>query len=135
MYSAISISAMRNMHIWAEYIFKNLIKSTRNSWTLNCPSHSHQPKSRIIFQKKRDQRSYQRWLDKRIYKTEMKFWAVLGSRGCREKTLPTAISMQLFGVVFWTFLGQKKGWFFLKYCSVCTEKLHNIKLRNIFKNS
>ena len=32
------------------------------------------------------QRSYQRWLDKRIYKTEMKFWAVLGSRGFREKT-------------------------------------------------
>jgi hypothetical protein len=31
------------------------------------------------------QRSYQRWLDKRIYKTEMKFWAVLSSRGCREK--------------------------------------------------
>jgi hypothetical protein len=24
-------------------------------------------------------------MDKRIYKTEMKFWAVLGSRGCREK--------------------------------------------------
>ena len=31
------------------------------------------------------QRSYQRWLDKRIYKTEMKFRAGLGSRGCREK--------------------------------------------------
>ena len=55
-----------------------------------------------------DQRFYQRWLDKRIYKTEMKFWAVLGSRGCREKNLPTAISMQLFGVVFSTFCGQKK---------------------------
>jgi hypothetical protein len=34
----------------------------------------------------RGQRSYQRWLDKRIYRTEMKFLAVLGSRGCREKT-------------------------------------------------
>ena len=53
------------------------------------------------------QRSYQRWLDKRIYKTEMKFWAVLGSGGCREKNLPTAISMQLFGVVFSTFCGQE----------------------------
>jgi hypothetical protein len=41
-------------------------------------------------------------LDKRIYKTEMKFWAVLGSWGCREKKIPTAISMQLFGVVFST---------------------------------
>ena len=32
-----------------------------------------------------NQSSYQRWLDKIIYKTEMKFWAILGSRGCREK--------------------------------------------------
>ena len=31
------------------------------------------------------QRSYTRWLYKIIYRTEMKFWAVLGSRGCREK--------------------------------------------------
>ena len=38
----------------------------------------------------------------------MKFWAVWGSRGCREKTLPTAISMQLFEVIFSTFCGQKK---------------------------
>ena len=35
-----------------------------------------------------NQRSYTRWLYKRIYKTEMKFWAVLGSRGCREKKPP-----------------------------------------------
>ena len=31
------------------------------------------------------QRPLQRRLDRRMYKTEMKFWAVLGSRGCREK--------------------------------------------------
>jgi hypothetical protein len=37
----------------------------------------------------------------------MKFWAVLGSLGCREKKLPTAISMQLFEVVFSSFGGQK----------------------------
>ena len=55
-----------------------------------------------------NQRSYQRWLDKRIYKTEMKLWSVLGSRGCREKNLPTAISMQLLGVVFQLFVGKKK---------------------------
>ena len=54
------------------------------------------------------QRPQQRPLDKRIYNTEMKFWAVLGSRGCREKNLPTAISMQLFGVIFSTFCGQKQ---------------------------
>jgi len=53
------------------------------------------------------QRSYKRWLDKRIYKTEMKFWAVLGSRGSREKKIPTAISMQLFGVFFFNFLWAK----------------------------
>jgi hypothetical protein len=28
------------------------------------------------------------WLDKRIFKTKMKFWAVLGSHGCREKKPP-----------------------------------------------
>ena len=38
----------------------------------------------------------------------MKFWAVLGSRGCREKKLPTAISMQLFGVVFSTHTNQNE---------------------------
>jgi hypothetical protein len=42
-------------------------------------------------------------------KTEMKIWAVFGSQGCREKNLPTAISMQLFGVVFPTFCGQKEN--------------------------
>jgi hypothetical protein len=62
----------------------------------------------------------------------MKFWAVLGSQGCREKKLPTAISMQLFGVVFSTFCGQKENLnFFNKYCSVRTKKLNNIKLRKI----
>ena len=30
----------------------------------------------------------------------MKFWAVLGSQGCREKKLPTAISKQLFRCFF-----------------------------------
>ena len=48
----------------------------------------------------RGQRPQQRRLYKRIYKMETKFWTVLGSQGCREKNLPTAISMQLFGVVF-----------------------------------
>ena len=52
-------------------------------------------------------RSYTRWLYKRIYKTEVKFWAVLGSWCCRGKNLPTAINMQLFGVVFSAFCGQK----------------------------
>jgi hypothetical protein len=34
------------------------------------------------------QRSFKRWLNKRIYKKEMKFWAVLGSRDCRVKKTP-----------------------------------------------
>ena len=38
----------------------------------------------------------------------MKFWAVLGSQRCREKRLPAAIGMQLFGVVFSTFCDQEK---------------------------
>ena len=33
------------------------------------------------------QRFYTRWLDKRIYNTKLKFWAALGSWGCREKKL------------------------------------------------
>ena len=61
----------------------------------------------IVKEATTNQRSYPRWLYKRIYKTEMKFWAVLGRQGWSEKNLPTAISMQLFGVVFSTFWGQK----------------------------
>ncbi len=37
----------------------------------------------------------------------MTFWGVLGRRGCREKNVSTAISMQLFEVVFSTFGRQK----------------------------
>ena len=50
-----------------------------------------------------------KWLDKKLYKTEMKFWMVLGRQDCREKKkeLRTAISMQLFWNIFfnlsWTF--------------------------------
>ena len=65
----------------------------------------------------------------------MKFWAVLGRRGCREKKLPTAMSMQLFGVVFSTFCGQKELKIFKKYLSIRIEKLLNTKLRKLSKNS
>ena len=44
------------------------------------------------------------------------FWAV---GAAEKKNLPTAISMQLFGVVF------------KKYFSLLTKKLHNIKLSKI----
>ena len=49
------------------------------------------------------QRSYQIWLNKRTYKTEMKFWAVLGSRNCKKKNFPAAISMQFLGWFFQLF--------------------------------
>ena len=59
----------------------------------------------------------------------MKFWDVLVV-GAAEKKLPTALSLQLFGEVFSTFCGQKiRLNFFKKYCSIRTEKLHNIKLK------
>ena len=45
---------------------------------------------------RQNQRSYQRWFDKRIYKTEMKFWTVLGSQGCRGKIVPTCKGMRFF---------------------------------------
>ena len=45
--------------------------------------------------------------NKIIYEMKMKFWAVLGRRGCRERKIPTVISsMQLFGVVFQLFVGK-----------------------------
>jgi hypothetical protein len=39
----------------------------------------------VAFEVYKKQRSYTRWMYKIIYKTEMKFWSVLGSQGCREK--------------------------------------------------
>ena len=42
-----------------------------------------------------------------IYKMEKKFRAVFGSQGSTEKKYPTAISKQLFEVVFSTFCEQK----------------------------
>ena len=54
------------------------------------------------------QRSYQRWLDKRIYKTEMRFWAVLGSRGCREKKFPKCHKYATFWGGFFNFLWARK---------------------------
>ena len=62
-------------------------------------------------------------MDGRIYKPEMKFWAVLGSWGSREKKFPTAISMQ---VVFSTFCGQKIIFQFFKDILVSTLKSYII---------
>ena len=48
------------------------------------------------------------------YETKMKFWNGLGSWSCRGKKLPTALSIQLFGVAFSTFLWAKKNYNFFK---------------------
>jgi hypothetical protein len=62
----------------------------------------------------------------------MNFWAVLSSRGCREKNLSTALSKQLFGGGFSNFLWAKKNLNLKnKHFSTRTKKLHNIKLSNI----
>ena len=80
------------------------------------------------------QRSYQRWLDKVIYKTEMKFWAVLGSQGCREKNTPNCYKYATFWGGFFIFLWAKKSLEFKKkYFSIRTEKLHSIKTKKILK--
>ena len=56
------------------------------------------------------------------------FWAV----GAAEKIkLPTAITMQLFGVVFST---GKKNIKLKKKLSIRTKKLHSIKAKKILKN-
>ena len=59
-------------------------------------------------------------------KTNYQFWAVLGSRDCREKN-QTAISMQLLMSVFYVFMVKKTFLNFLK--------LHCIKVRNKFLES
>ena len=60
-------------------------------------------------------------------------WAVLGSRGCREKKS----KLLLLRSVFYVLIGKNK-YIFFKYCSVRTKKLHNIvsfikKIRNCFE--
>ena len=56
-------------------------------------------------------RLYTRWLDRRIYKTEMKFWAVLGRRGCREKKPPNCHKYATFWGGFFNFFLTKNIFF------------------------
>ena len=116
----------KNLSNWSEMISKSIVKSGIVFVVLGLIFHASdfdfvfqlsfliltwqcfrdEPMGKIYF----NQRSYQRWLDKRFIKQKWSsglFWAV----GAAEKKLPTAIStlsMQLFGVVFSTFCGQKK---------------------------
>ena len=62
------------------------------------------------------QRSYQRWLDKRICKTKMKFWAVLGSRAAEKKTPPNCHKYAAFWGVFLNFL--RAFFFFFNFLKI-----------------
>ena len=48
------------------------------------------------------------WLYKKNYKTEMKFWSVLGSRGCRETT-PNCLKYATFWGGFLMFSRSKNN--------------------------
>ena len=86
-------------------------------------------------------------LVKKNHKTETKFCAFFGRWGCREKPpnchkSRTAtcsclcISVQLFGDFFFKFLWSIFSFDFNKnYFSICTDKLHNIKLWNKYRKN
>jgi hypothetical protein len=51
---------------------------------------------------------HHRSLDSRIYKTDIQFWAVLGSRGCRERKKPNCHKYATFEAsFFYVFIGKK----------------------------
>ena len=54
-----------------------------------------------------NQRPQQRRMDKRIYKTEMKFWAGLGSWGCSDLKTPKSTQYATFWGDFFNFLWAK----------------------------
>jgi len=61
----------------------------------------------------------------------MKFWAGLGSQGCRENKTPKChkyAPFLAFGWFFQLFVGKKK-W---KHCSIRTVKLHRKKVKKIY---
>ena len=62
--------------------------------------------------------------DKRIDKTDIQFWAVLG---CREKKTQNRHNHAT--CFFFNFMWAKE-----KYCRVCTKNLHSIKAKKFFKN-
>ena len=103
----------------------DLMRSIAILWQFSC--------NHLIFESLliSSQRSYQRWLDNRIYKTEMKFWAVLGSQAAEKKIPNCHMYAPLWGG-FLCFQGQKI-FFFWKYPSVPTRNLHDVKLNKISK--
>ena len=69
---------------------------------------------------------YRSRVGRHFYGTENEIWAGFGPVGNTEKKLGADYE-QLLRVVFSCFQGQINTLkFFLKYCSVCTKKLHKI---------
>ena len=64
----------------------------------------------------------------------MKFWAILDSRAAEKKN-PNCNKYATFGGVFFNFLWENFFEnFFEKYFSICTEKLHSIKVNKKLKS-
>ena len=61
----------------------------------------------------------------------MKFWAVLGSQGCRQKNPPNCHKNATFWGGFFNFLGAKNNF---KFKKKYFEKMKSIKAKNISKN-
>ena len=61
-------------------------KNEKKIWFVNISEYHH--------------RTMELWLDKSIYKTKMKFRAVLGRQGCREKNPPNFHKSATFWDVF-----------------------------------
>ena len=64
----------------------------------------------------------------KFYGTEVKIWAGFGSVGNTEKEIG-ADNEQLLRSIFSCFQGQNSKFFKKIYCSICTKKLHKIKVR------
>ena len=81
-----------------------------------------------------DKETDESW-DIHIYNMKNQFWAGLGSRAALVKKMFGADYEQLLWPVFLCFHLQKINLkFFWKYCSVCTEKLHSIKVKKVKKS-
>ena len=65
-----------------------------------------------------------------FYGAENEIWAGFGPPVSNTEKKIGADYEQLLRVIFSSFQGQKNNFFFFKYCSTCTKKLHKMKVRN-----
>ena len=68
-----------------------------------------------------------------FYGTGIEFWAGLGPVGITEKKLGPIMS-NFLGRFFQFFMGKINLKINYKHCSVCTKKLHKMKLIFFFQN-